>query len=179
VGAHTHEAVASGKEGTVYLVDREAMGHFHAGDDSQIVQSLPGAVGGTWSLPAYWDGMVYYSGSGDVLKAFTLTSGLLSTTPAAQSPDAFGFPGATPSVSANGSSDGIVWTLQTDGYADGKPAVLHAYAASDVSQVLYASDGNGRHDVAGKAVKFAVPTIANGRVFVGAQKRLTVYGLHP
>jgi hypothetical protein len=178
-GVHQHEAIACGKEGSIYLVDREAMGHFHAGDDSQIVQSLPDAIGGTWSSPAYWNGMVYYSGSGDSLKAFSLTNGLLSTSPVGSAPDGFGFPGATPSISANGNGDGIVWTLQTDGYANGQPVVLHAYDASDVSQVLYASSQNGRHDVAGKAVKFAVPTIANGRVFVGAQKRLTAYGLKP
>jgi hypothetical protein len=178
-GPHAHEVVACGKEGSIYLVDREGMGHFHMGDDSQIVQSLPDTIGGTWSLPAYWNGMVYYSGSGDVLKAFALTNGLLSTSPIAQSPDGFGFPGATPSISANGATNGIVWSLQTDGYANGSPAVLHAYDASDVSQVLWASNQNGHHDVPGKAVKFAVPTIANGRVFVGAQKRLTAYGLKP
>ncbi len=177
-GLHPHLAVACGKEGTIYVVDRDDMGHFHAGDDSQIVQSLPSAIGGTWSVPAYWNDTVYYSGSDDVLKAFALSGGLLSTTPVAQSSDGFGFPGATPSISANGSSDGIVWTLQTDGFADGNPAVLHAYAAADVSQSLYASNQNGRHDVLGKAVKFAVPTVANGKVYVGAQKRLAVYGLH-
>lgn len=177
-GAHPHLAVACGKEGTIYVVDRDDMGHFHAGDDTQIVQSLPGAVGGTWSMPAYWNDTVFYSGAGDVLKAFALSGGLLSTTPVAQSSDFFGFPGATPSISANGASDGVVWTLQTDGYADGRPAVLHAYAAADVSQALYSSDQNGRHDRPGKAVKFAVPTIANGKVYVGGQKRLAVYGLH-
>jgi hypothetical protein len=177
-GVHPHLVLASGKEGTIYVVDRDGMGHFHAGDDSQIVQSLPSVVGGTWSMPAYWNDTVYYSGTNDVLKAFALSGGLLSASPIAQSSDAFGFPGATPSISANGASDGIVWTVQTDGYADGHPAVLHAYDASDVSQELYASDRAGRHDVPGKAVKFAVPTIANGRVYVGAQKRLTAYGLH-
>jgi len=176
-GAHPHLVVACGKEGTIYLVDRDDMGHFHPGDDSQIVQSLPGAVGGTWSMPAYWNGTVYYSGAGDVLKAFTLAGGLLSTSPTSQASGGFGFPGATPSISANGTSGGIVWELQTDAYGSGGPAVLHAYDATDVSVALYDSGQAGKRNSPGKAVKFTVPTIANGKVYVPAQHRLTVYGL--
>ncbi len=176
-GSHPHVVIASGKEGTIYVIDRDDMGHFRAGSDTQIVQSVRSAVGSTFGMPAYWNGGLFYSGVDDVLKAFAVSNGLVSTTPVAQSADVFGFPGATPSISANGTSNGIVWTLQTDGYAERKPAILHAYAAPDVSHSLYASDQNGRRDVAGKAVKFAVPTVANGRVYVGGQNRLTVYGL--
>ncbi len=110
------------------------------------------------------------------MKAFALSSGLLSTTPVAQSGDFFGFPGAGLSISANDAAGGIVWAIQTDGYANHRPAVLHAYAAADISQTLYASD-QIRRDAAGSAVKFAVPTVANGKVYVGGQHRLTAYGL--
>jgi len=176
-GLHPHLALASGKDGTIYVVDRDQMGQFHAGSDSQIVQSLPGAIAeGTFPMPAYWNGTVFYSGRADFVKAFALSSGLLSTTPVAQSGDFFGFPGAGLSISANDAAGGIVWAIQTDGYANHRPAVLHAYAAADISQTLYASD-QIRRDAAGSAVKFAVPTVANGKVYVGGQHRLTAYGL--
>ncbi|MBI1815039.1 MAG: pyrrolo-quinoline quinone [Deltaproteobacteria bacterium] len=177
-GLHPHLVVACGKEGTIYLVDRDTMGHFHAFDNSQIVQSLESAVGGTWSTPAYWNGMVYYIGTGDSLKAFQLISGMLSSTPVAQSPDGFGYPSATPSVSANGNSNAIVWALEVSNFGRRLPAVLRAYDASDVSHELYSSDQAARRrDWAGGAVKFTVPTIANGKVYVGGFHRLTVYGL--
>jgi hypothetical protein len=176
-GPHPHLAIASGKEGTIYLVDRDDKGHFHAGDDSQIVQSLPGAVGGTYGMPAYWNDTVYFLGAGDALKAFRLSGGMLSTSPASQASEVYGFPGATPTVSANGVGGAIVWTLQTDGYGSGKPAVLHAYDATDVSIELYNSNRAGRRHQPGKPVKFALPTVANGKVYVGAQKRISVFGL--
>lgn len=112
-----HLLVSAGKEGTIYLVNRDDMGHFHVGDDSQIVQSLPLAIGGLFGAPAYYANKVYFAGVGDTLKAFDLSDGLfVSSTPSSQSPTTYGFPGATPVVSANGadSSSAIVWTLQTD-----------------------------------------------------------------
>jgi len=177
VGAHPHLVVGGGKEGTIYLVDRDGMGHFNPTDDSQIVQSIPAAVGGVFSTPAYWNGTIYFGGSGDALKAFPLSGGLLSTTPASQASTSFGFPGATPSVSANGTSDGIVWAIEHVGSKNLAPAVLHAYDATDLSHELYNSTQKRHRDAAGGVVKFAVPTIANGKVYVAGRKRLTVYGL--
>ncbi len=189
-GPHTHLAVGCGKEGTIYVVDRDNLGGINQTScmcDDQIVQAIPGAVGGTWSMPAYWSNgsvsLVYYLGSGDVLKAFQLANGTLSTTPVAQSNTSFGFPGATPSISANAQTNGIVWVLQTDSVQRGNAsyprgaAVLHAYDATDVSNELYNSTQRGGRDSPGRAVKFTVPTIANGKVYVGAQRRVTVYGL--
>jgi hypothetical protein len=164
--------VTAGKEGTIYLVDRDDLGHFHPGDDSQIVQSIPLVIGGSFDTPAYWNGFVYYLGVGDTLKAFALSSGLLSTTPTSSASQGFGFPGSTPSISANGAVDGIAWVLERS-----DKAILHAYDATDLSVELYNSTQAGNHDDAGKAVKFTPPTIANGKVYVAAQKRVTVYGL--
>ena len=169
-----HLLVGAGKEGKIYLLNREALGHFNPANDSQIVQSLPGAIGGSWDTPAYFNKRIYYIGSGDVLKAFTITNAHIATPPASQGTTAFSYPGATPSVSANGTDDAIVWALLRSG---SNPAVLYAYNATNVALELYRSSAAGTRDVPGGAVKFAVPTIANGRVYVGTQSELAVYGL--
>ena len=177
-GPNPHLVVTSGKEGTIYVVDRDAMGQFHA-DGDHIVQSLVAAIGGTWSMPAYWNGNLYFGGAGDAIQAFGLTGGSppLTATPTSSAPETFDFPGATPVVSANGTADAIVWALETDAYASKGPAVLHAYDASDLAHELYRSDQSGTRDQPGRAVKFTLPVVANGRVYVGAQKRVAVYGL--
>jgi len=173
-GAHPHLAITCGKEGKIYVLDRDHMGQFHPGIDS-IVQVMPGAIGGTWSTSAYFNGKVYYHGSGDFLKAFDLVAGRLSDEPTAQGSNNFGFPAATPSISANGAQNGIVWELQSNA-----PAILYAYDAKNVATELYDSNqaANNRDNPGGNGgVKFAVPTIANGRVFVGSQGTLSVFGL--
>ena len=175
-----HLLVGAGKSGTIYLVDRDNMGHFHAGQDSQIVQSLPNAGVSLFGTPAYWQSNVYFLGQGNVLKAYRLFNGLLSASPVSQADTYFGFPGGTPAISANGSTNGIAWALQTDGYYWDLPSILHAYDAADVSRELYNSDqASGGRDVPGAAVKFTVPTVANGKVYVGTQTELDVYGLLP
>jgi hypothetical protein len=113
--------------------------------------------------------------------AYSLTSGLLSTSPVAQGPTTFAFPGATPSISANGNKTGIVWLIQDPSGMPkgGAAAVLRAYSAGNVATQLYGSGQMGTRDVPGPAVKFAVPTVINGKVYVGTQTGLTVYGILP
>ncbi|MDE2207662.1 MAG: PQQ-binding-like beta-propeller repeat protein, partial [Armatimonadetes bacterium] len=179
-GAHPHELIQVGKEGTIYVINRDNMGGFNLGSDSQIVQELPGAVGGVWGMPAYWNNMVYFGGVGDSIQQFQLKNGLLSATPTASTGDVYDYPGATPSISSNGVANGILWAIQpvypNDGTAPA--AVLKAYNATNLNQ-LFSSTALGPVDGAGTYVKFAVPTIANGKVYVGAQNRLTIYGLRP
>jgi hypothetical protein len=179
--AHRHLLVGAGKEGTIYLVDRDNMGHYHdpnqgQNNDNQIVQSIQHAIGGVWGMPAYFQNTIYYQGNGDVLKAFSIANAQLSTTPVHQSFQVFNYPGATPSISANGAAasplgTGIVWVIES-----AEQAILHAYRADDVSQELYNSNQAGARDQPGGYVKFSVPTIANGKVYVGAQYALAVYG---
>lgn len=163
--------VGAGKEGKVYLLDRNSLGGFNPSAD-HVVQELPGAVTSAFDTPAYFNGAIYYGGVGDTLKAFNLSGGLLSAGPTQATSQSFGYPGATPSVSANGSTDGIVWVVQ-----NGPTAVLRAFAAGDLGTELYDSSQAGMRDQLGPGVKFAVPTIVNGKVYVATQTGLAVFGL--
>src|SRR5579862_1507045 len=158
--------VQVGKEGTLYLVNRDKMSGYNSTD--AVVQEMLYAVGvnGAWSTAAYWNGNVYYMGRGDFLKSFALVNGKLSTTPT-KSSEVYNYPGATPSISANGTTQGIVWTIDTEAYATSGPAILQAHNASNVAQTLYSSSTNSSRDNPGAAVKFAVPTVVNGKVYVG------------
>ena len=181
----THLLVGGSKAGGIYLLNRDNLGHFNPAGDTQIVQSLPNAVGATFSTPAYWNQQVYFVAVGDFPKAFTLSGSHLSTSPSSQASHRFGFTGATPSISANQNTGGIVWTLENSGFARpnscsdstsvGAPAILHAYDATNLAHELYNS-GLQAGDNAGPAIKFTVPTVANGHVYVGGQNQLTVYG---
>jgi hypothetical protein len=172
--AHHRLLVSGSKTGTIYLVDRDQLGGFNSTNDN-IVEEMPNAIGGAWSSPAFFNRTIYIQGSGDVLNAFPISQAFISPTPSAQGPDTFGFPGATPSISANGTNNGIVWALQTDAFGNNGLEILHAYDATNVASELYNSDNVGQDP--GGAVKFAVPTIANGKVYAGAQYTLAVYGL--
>jgi hypothetical protein len=174
---HQHLLVQVGKQGSIYLIDRDKMGHFNQ-NSNKIVQDMENAIGGMWATPAWWNNNVYFGGSGDTLRQYTFdpAMGLLSAGAVSVSPTYFGFPGTTPSISANGTSDAIVWTLQTDSYGTGS-AILHAYDATNVGTELYNSTQSGSRDDPGGAVKFTVPTVANGKVYVPAVQQLTVYGL--
>ena len=127
--AHRHLLISAGKEGRIYLLDRDQMGRFNAAGDRQIVQSLAGAIGPLYGGPAYFNNTVYFSASNDTLKAFPITDGQLGTSPASRSSQMFGYPGAIPTVSANGSSNGIVWLLE-----GGSGGTLHAYDAVERGQ---------------------------------------------
>ncbi len=178
-GAHyPHLLVQVGKEGTIDLINRDNMGHFHAGNDDQIVQTLPFVIGGVWGAPAFWNNTAYFGGQYDHMKAFSYspTNQLLSAGPTSQSPEAFNFPGPTPAISSNGTSNGIAWIVETDNYGGGV-AVLRAYNATNLATELYNSQQNPSRDGAGLAVKFVVPTVADGHVFVGAENQVSMYGL--
>jgi hypothetical protein len=183
-GRHPHMLVEAGKPGTLYMLDRDTLTagnqHFCSGckSDTQIVQALPGAIfGGVWGAPAYWNQTLYFSGSGDVVRAFALRGDGLDSAPASASRDTCGYPGCGLSISADGNAGGVLWSLQVGAYDVKGPAVLRAYDARDLAHLLYASDGQGKRDEAGGAVKFSVPTVFNGRVFVGGAGELTVFGL--
>jgi hypothetical protein len=171
-----HEVIGAGKDGRIFVVNRDNMGGFdpNANHVIQVVQSGVRQFDNFFDQPAYWNGYVYYHAEGDVLRQFRWSNGLLSTSPMYTGPDTFGTHGATPSVSANGTSNGIVWELQVDGQPN-NPAILHAYDATDVSNELWNSSMNSG-DAAGPAVKFTVPTIANGKVYVPAGNQVDIYG---
>jgi hypothetical protein len=183
--AHPHLMLGAGKQGMIYLLDRDNMGKF-CGDctssDTQIVQeelSLTGSYG-NFGNPVYWEGIVYFGATSDYLRAFSISDGVLSTNPISTSSTLFGFPGASQSISANGSTNGIVWALDTSHFGTPGPTILHAYLATNLADELYNSaQAPGGRDAAGNAVQFSVPTIANGKVYVGTQGELDVYGLLP
>jgi hypothetical protein len=172
----TKMLVAAGKQGMVYLVDQSNLGQYNA-NGNQVLQVLPaGTVPTAHSMPAYWQNNVYFVGVGDYAKSYLLFNGLLSTGPTSQSTVAFAYPGATPVISANGSTQGLLWVLTT---FKQNPAMLHVYDATNISRELYNSGQNVTRDTAGLAAKFAVPTVANGKVYVGTSTELDVYGLLP
>jgi hypothetical protein len=173
-------AVIGGEHGVLYLLNRESLGGFASSPaPNQLIKtlSLSSSIYGT---PAYWQNTLYVAASGDALKAFSLAGGTLADAPSSQSSATFGAPGASPSVSSNGATGGIVWVLDTSG-ADSTPvgsAVLRAYDATNLGRELFNS-AQKAEDTAGPAVRLAVPTVANGKVYVGTQNDLTVYGLLP
>jgi hypothetical protein len=150
------------------------MGGYNPTDDSQIVQSMPAHYGANFSSPVYFKGSVYFSASGAHIEALALTNGVLSSGATPRSPESFSFPGGTLAISANGTSDGILWALQRNGSA---PVVLRAYDASNLGTELYSSDASGSRDSLDTAAKFSVPLVANGKVFVTSAGQLTVFGL--
>jgi len=174
-GPHLHELVLSAKEGRIYVVDRDQMTsdnlHYcpNCGFDNIAQELPPNTVGGVWSTPAYWNNNVYFWGVNDTLKAFSLSNGQLSLR--ANSIDAYPYPGATPSISANGASNGIVWSIK-----HANPAVLRAHDAVSLN-LLYSSDQNPGRDNPGPALNFTVPTVANGKVYVGTTGQLAAFGL--
>ena len=181
VGNGTNLLVGAGKGRTIYLINCTNMGGFHAGSDSQIVQSLIGATAGVvLSSPAYFNNRVYYMSYNDVMKVFQITNGLLSTSPINTGSVKFQQWGISPSISANGTNNAIVWGVRHDSYGIPNttlgPAVLYAFDAYNVATLLYNSSQAGTRDTAGNAVKFTLPTVVNGKVYVGTQTELDVYG---
>jgi len=174
-GAHPHLVLGAGKGGNLYVVDRDAMGHFNAANDNQIVQELvnifpKGVPEAFWTAPVVFGNRVYFGPNNDTVQAFSLTNGLLSTAPVSHTTLVYDFPGAMMSVSANGTANGILWSAQR---TPAGPGVLHAYDPLDLTKELYSG---ALPDV---LTKFTTPTVANGRVYVATLSQLAVFGLLP
>jgi hypothetical protein len=173
-GATMHLAVGAGKDTNIYVVNRDNMGKFNASSNNAIYQELPDALsGGAFSGPALLGTTVYYAAVGDHLKAYPITNALLATTPAAQSANTFGYPGSTPATSSNGSQNGIIWAVENQGGT----GVLHAYDPTNLGTELYDSTQAANNRDTFTDNKFITPMIANGKVFVGTQTSVAVFGL--
>ncbi len=170
--------VVGGKGGVIYVLNRERMGKFHAGSDANAIQTIS-LQKSIKSAPAYWNGHLFYIAGDDVLRDFAVQAdGRLQ--PACVSKADVREPGATPAVSANNKRDGIVWFIETKIWnGNDRAATLHAYEAANVAHELYNSDQDRTRDLAGTARRFNIPTVANGRVYVGASGAVDVYGLLP
>jgi hypothetical protein len=184
---YTELLVQMGKTGALSLVNRNDLGGYcnnctSQTGDTNIVQEILNATVGVWGSPAYWNGNVYFGGADtdgdtDPVKAFSLYGTKPQLELTSTTPQKFGYPTPTPSVSSNGNSNGILWVLDDGRWKSSCCAVLHAYDATNLATELYSSATRALRDEVGGAVKFTVPTVANGRVFVGASQQLVVYGL--
>jgi hypothetical protein len=176
-GPHKHVLVTEGKDGLIYVIDRDRMGKYRTDSNAHAIQAFHGAATGGYGAPAYWNGHLYSFGRNDVLKDFAVDNGRVAESPAHQGTFRFHEAGATPAVSANGTKDGIVWIFRTKAWnAQDTYGTLQAYEAADVSRLLYTSADNPR-DTPGLVTRFAMPTVAGGRVYVGMKRGVWVYGL--
>jgi hypothetical protein len=166
-------AVGAGKDQNIYLVDRSNMGKFNPTNNNAIYQELGSALpGGIWSVPAYFNGAIYYGSVGNRIRAFPFQNARLLSA-SSQTPGSFAYPGATPSVSAKGTLNGIVWAAE-----NASTAVLHAYAATNLAVELYNSNqAITNRDHFGAGNKFITPMIASARVYVGTTTGVGVFGL--
>jgi hypothetical protein len=163
--------VGAGKDGNIYLVDRDNMGKFNSENNSNAYQVIAGGLNnGEWAVPAYFNGTVYYGGVNQPLQAFSFSQAKLTAMPISSSSETYGYPGTSPSISANGASNAIVWTIE-NGSSGG---VLHAYNPSNLANEYYNSGPSAFADN-----KFVTPTIANGKVYVGTPSSVAVFGLKP
>jgi hypothetical protein len=173
-GNTVHLAVGAGKDSNLYLVNRDSMGKFSA-NNNNIYQQLSGALpGGVWAMPAYFNNTIYYGSVGSPIQAFTITNAKLSTQAPAQTANSFQYPGATPSISANATSNGIVWAVENS-----NPAILHAYNAASLTELYNTNQASNGRDQFGAGNKFITPMIVNGKVFVGTPNGVAVFGLLP
>ena len=176
-GPHPHLAVIGGKAPLIYLLDRDHLGHYQPGSNSHAIQTIP-TKGGIFGSMAYWNHNVYVLSDSDALRDYEVSGGTLKYT--AASSFTLRDHAATPAVSANGARDGIVWVVSSKGWnSPDRTAVLHAVDASDVTRELYNSEQNSARDRAGLALRFNIPTIVNGHVYIGAKREVDVYGLLP
>ena len=174
--AHVHLLPVAGKDGTVYLLDRDNLGHWQPGNDGQVVQTFKSDAQNSLCTPAFWNNNLYFGWLKGPVEAFSYNpaSQQIDTTPTSTTGSwDVGYPGATPSISANGTANGILWVLRNNG----TDAELRAYDATDLHSELYDSDLSPGRDESGPSVIFGVPTVADGWVFVGARGEVDIYGL--
>ncbi len=173
-GQVKHLTVGAGKDTHIYVADRDNMGKFNSISNSTLYQDLgAGAIMRNFATPAFFQSYVYFGGVTDNLKRFTFTQATLSSAPTSQSTIKFPYPGTTPTVSANGTQDPIVWCLY-----NATTAALYAFDANDLSKQLYSSnDAANSRDHFGVGNKFMVPTVANGKVYAGTTNSVAVFGL--
>ncbi len=181
LGTTWHLAVGTGKialaspKNRIYVVNRDSMGKFNSSNDNAIYQEITSdgldSDTGVFSMPAYFSNTVYYGAVDDNLRAFSIVNAKLVSPAGSVSATSFGYPGTTPSISANGSSQGIVWAVENTG-----AGVLHAYDATDLGNELYNSNQAGPRDQF-QDNKFITPMIANGKVYVGTPNSVAVFGL--
>ena len=174
-GTTRYLVIGAGKDTNIYIADRTNMGKFNPNNDNALYQEIDGVLGGgIWSAPAAYSGSIYYGPVGNNLLQFKFSQAKLSTTPASVSSASFTYPGTTPSVSANGSTNGIVWAIEHSDPND----VLHAYNATNLATELYNSNqAAGGRDSFGQASHFGTPMIINGKVYVGTTNNVTAFGL--
>jgi len=174
-GPHRHLLLQPTKDSTIYVIDRDNMGKFQRDHDA-LVQTIQ-MKGGGYGAIAYWNGRVYFAASDDVLRGYSIKNGQL--TQAESTTTKFANPGATPSISANGNKDGIVWAIATKTWngPDNKPAVLYAFDAAKLGDPIYTSEQNSQRDRAALATRFVIPLVVNGRVYFGTRSEVEVYGL--
>jgi hypothetical protein len=187
--SYPHELVGGGKDGKFFALNRDSMGGYNNSSNNvlQMVQTGVTQYDNIFSTPVYWNGSIYLHDNADVLRAYAWNASAsageqLSTSATSVGKNVFNTHGATPSLSANGTSNAIIWEIDNSTYNGSNPsasgiAVLHAYDATNVANELYDSTQAGGRDQAGQALKFTVPTIANGRVFVSTATELDIYGL--
>jgi hypothetical protein len=173
-GTVHHLAVGAGKDENIYVVDRDSMGKFNPQNNNAIYQEITGAIGGVWSMPAYFNNTIYYGAVSDTLKAFAITNAQLSTTPSFASVTSFSYPGTTPAISANGTTNGIVWAVENS-----SPAVLHAFSATNLQELYNSNQAANSRDEFGNGNKFITPVVVNGKVYVGTPSAVAVFGLLP
>jgi hypothetical protein len=175
-----HELIGGGKDGFMIILNRDNLGQEHTTDQAiQEVKTGVGQYSNIFSSPAFWNNTLYYHPENDTLHLFTYNpaTGQIGTSPAKSGSAVYGLHGATPSISANGSSDGIVWEIEQTAWQSGGAAVLHAYDAVSAVELYNSTQAAGNRDKAGPAVRFTVPTVADGQVFVGTTNQLDIYGL--
>jgi len=173
-GKVRHLAVGAGKTGTIYVVNRDAMGKFNPHNDNAVYQEIDGQIGSVYSMPAYFNNTLYYAAVSDTLKAFPIRNARLAGSPAMQSGNSFPYAGATPSVSANGTANAIVWAVENN-----SRAVLHAYAASNLEEIYNSNQAANGRDNFGSGNKFITPMVIDGKVLVGTPNSVAVFGLLP